>query len=1010
MDEAGPHRDLPEHDDTTDRGAKRRPEGIRTPTYAEIAPKLFDQGYEPLPIVPGQKRPAVNAWTTKRIDEAQVEEWARDYGQCGIGLRTGHLVSIDIDILDPDLAHQATEIVTARLGVTIMRVGRWPKRVLLYRTLTPVPKQNVGKVEILGLGQQFVAFGLHPDTGRPYDWPLGESPLDRALDTLPLVTEAMIEAVLAELQPIAGPGPSGSRRNDGDSNAKGPTRDASGVVIDGRDGWLSAIAFHSLHDALDRGDAPDETRLSEAVWSRFAQTTDLSRGRQGGSGSYGPEHARAKLRDKIRLHRVGQLPDRRKIVVAPDYEPPHLDVEAARRDLDRHLSRAMAATDSWVRSGGLQTAPRIGIRATVGLGKSTAARRHIKALMLGLAADDLPHRILNLVPSLALADETAAAWRQLGLHTAVLRGYEALHAVTRTPMCGDIPGIRAAIVAKVDIQSSVCFRSQKRCCPQFLTCAKQANRREVQEAEVVVAAYDAMFTGFAGATQDFALILVDEACWARSFEADSGLTVEALPHLGISGVGGSRKQDAEGADLADVVAARQKLTAALASLPEGEMTVSALASLGLDAGFCQSALASEYEALTEPHLSPGQGPADRKAALERSHRRALGLQVIGLWSALADLLSGATTAVAKVWLGGMGKDGQRPIRIWRRKPMAQELTRLPLLHLDATLRPELAATVLPGLDCVTVEAHAPHQHIRLISGSFRKGKLCSDPRAGAVEAQRRANRLQECVDYVRWHALRHAGGRILVITYLATEAAFADIPGVETAHYNAVAGLDNWGNISALFLIGRPLPSSVDLGETTGALFDRSVRGDYAARDVGVVLASGRPSAIRAIRHTDPFAEVLRGSICDDEVMQALGRGRGVNRTASNPLEVHLMADVVVPLAYQRVQAWATVCPDIVQQMLLASLAVDSPADAARLHPQLFVNVSQAEKAFQRAAFGGHFPIRDTYREMSAKSAAYRLGGRGRGWQRAWWIVGSVADARRTLETAVGSVADWVAN
>ena len=402
-----------------------------------------------------------------------------------------------------------------------------------------------------------------------------------------------------------------------------------------------------------------------------------------------------------------------------------------------------------------------------------------------------------------------------------------------------------------------------------------------------------------------------------------------------------------------------------------------------------------------------RSPADRKAALERSARRALGLQVIGLWSALADLLGGEPTAVGKVWLGGMGKDGQRPIRIWHRKQMASELTRLPLLHLDATLRPELAQIVLPGLEVGIVEAHAPHQHVRLISGSFGKGSLCQDARASAAENKRRANRLQECVDYVRWHALRHEGGRILVITYQAIEAAFIGIPGVETAHYNNVAGLDLWGDISALFLIGRLLPSSDDLNEMTGAIFDQSVRGHYAARDVGVVLENGRSSGIRAICHTDASAETLRAAICDDEVMQALGRGRGVNRRADNPLEVHLMADVALPIAYERVQAWETVRPDIVQQMLLAGLAVDSPADAARLHPGLFDTANAADCAFRREGFNRQNPIGDLYREMTVKSAAYRLGGRGRGWQTAIWIAGSSDAARAHLERAIGPVVEW---
>ena len=120
--------------------------------------------------------------------------------------------------------------------------------------------------------------------------------------------------------------------------------------------------------------------------------------------------------------------------------------------------------------------------------------------------------------------------------------------------------------------------------------------------------------------------------------------------------------------------------------------------------------------------------------------------------------------------------------------------------------------------------------------------------------------------------------------------------------------------------------------------------------------------------------------------LRRAGRGRGINWIAETPLEVHMLADVVLPVAYERTLAWETVCPNVVQKMLLAGLAVDSPADATLLHPTLFENASQAEKAFQRSGFGEHFPIRDTYGEMSTKSATYRLSGRGHGWQSTTWI------------------------
>ena len=62
------------------------------------------------------------------------------YKKCGIGLRTGALVGVDIDILDPDLAHRVDRLVRDRLGDALTRFGLWPKRLLPYRTDQPFRK------------------------------------------------------------------------------------------------------------------------------------------------------------------------------------------------------------------------------------------------------------------------------------------------------------------------------------------------------------------------------------------------------------------------------------------------------------------------------------------------------------------------------------------------------------------------------------------------------------------------------------------------------------------------------------------------------------------------------------------------------------------------------------------------------------------------------------------------------------------------------------------------------
>ena len=326
-----------------------------------------------------------------------------------------------------------------------------------------------------------------------------------------------------------------------------------------------------------------------------------------------------------------------------------------------------------------------------------------------------------------------------------------------------------------------------------------------------------------------------------------------------------------------------------------------------------------------------------------------------------------------------------------------------MLHIDATLRAELCRSVLHELEVQEIDAATPNVSVSLVIGSFGKGQLCVTSGLNPQEAQRRRSRLAEAVDYVRWHARRVAPGRVLVVTYKDIEKAFRSIREVETAHFNAIAGLDAYPRRSAARGHRRSLPSDAALAPLSGALFRHLPAGGYVTEMRGVRMRDGSSRAVRGRVHADDKAELLRAAICDDEVIQAIGRGRGVNRTADDPLEVHVLADVALPLVHDEIIAWGAVAPDIVQRMLLVGVAVDSPADAARLHPTLFANEKQAQKAFERAGFKRQNPMDNTYRGMSLKSAAYRRGGRGRSWQRAWWIDGPADAVLGTLEKALGS-------
>lgn len=979
-----------------------RPVGIGAVTYATAAERLLDNGYAPLPIIPGQKRPPVDGWTTVTIDLLAVSTWARQYPRFGVGLRTGSLVGLDIDILDPDLAHLAERLAIERLGDTLVRVGLWPKRLLLYRTNAPFSKlvrgSEFAKVEVLGAGQQFVAFGCHPGTGANYYWPYDETPLDVRFDALPLVVEARVRAFLEEAATLLGL-KEGKASGLPSTRASGGaiTRDEHGLVVDGRETWLSVIAYHAVHDALDAGRGLDPETLADFVWTRFAASTNLFCPRNGSRHGYRPHDVAQKVADKLHLLHQGRLPPRASVEAA--YRAPLDEAAAARARLDEAIGEACGKIEAWHREG-IGDAPQIGLRATVGLGKSHLSRKHLLALQRRLRENERPHRILVLTPSLELADETAAAWRTEGARVAVLRGYLARDPLAGQLMCLDVEAVNAAIAAGSDIHSTACVRGEYRC-DVFTRCPKQANRLEVEAADVVVAAYDVLFTGFAVGATGLGVILIDEGCWRRAEEETFCVWDDAIPDGLLRNARCRRRQDPAAAKTANLLQLRRKLAGALDQ--RGVLRSAAVLATGLTEADCREAASLELRSLRYPGLYPGMDRQARRAALAAAQANEATYACLAVWNALAEQLRTGCEGRVRVADPGLSPK----LAVHDVKSVHMTLQGKPVLHLDATLRPELARTVLPRLSVQEIDTAAPHMSVTLVQGSFGKTSLCPDTATGPAERQRRANRLNECVDYVRWQAQQLAPGRLLVVTYQSIEDTFAAIPGGEAAHFNAVAGLDCYRDVAGLIVIGRPLPRDSALLPLAAAYFGVDATGGYRKHAAGARMCDGSSQQVWVRRHENPQAELLRAAICDDELIQAIGRGRGVNRTANNPLQVHVLADVALPLVHDRVLPWEMVRPDLLQKMLLAGTAVDSPSDATALHPEMFDSAKQAGKAFERAGIKRHSPIKNIHREMSLKSAAYRRHGRGRSWQRAWWLVGDSDVVAARLSEVLGPLGGW---
>lgn len=172
------------------------------------AARLAENGYRVIRIDKGQKGPTYAGWQNT---VTKVEDAARWPADGNIGVLAAHTPGVDIDVLDGNLAVEMEVFVSGLLGEAPTRIGRAPKRLMVYRAASPFRKVNSAvfvdsegrehRVEVLGNGQQFVGYGVHPGTGKPYQW-VGEVGDLRDVDTFELntITVEQAKAIVVEFE------------------------------------------------------------------------------------------------------------------------------------------------------------------------------------------------------------------------------------------------------------------------------------------------------------------------------------------------------------------------------------------------------------------------------------------------------------------------------------------------------------------------------------------------------------------------------------------------------------------------------------------------------------------------------------------------------------------------------------------------------------------------------------------------------------------------------------------
>lgn len=196
--------------------------------------------------IPGQMNRAGHwtgfpKWASLTTTKADLARWGSWPG-VGVGLRTGQVVAVDIDVTDQTVSAALASLARQKLGAAPARTGRAPKTLLLYGLApgeTPPRKMRVAftlpsdpatvhAVEILGQGQQCVVQGIHPGTGRPYYW--DQDPALSGPGALAKVTGSALEAYQTEAAKLIQV--FGGTMVTGSEGAHAHTGPSSGATVD----------------------------------------------------------------------------------------------------------------------------------------------------------------------------------------------------------------------------------------------------------------------------------------------------------------------------------------------------------------------------------------------------------------------------------------------------------------------------------------------------------------------------------------------------------------------------------------------------------------------------------------------------------------------------------------------------------------------------------------------------------------------------------------------------------
>jgi putative DNA primase/helicase len=626
--------------------------------------------------------------------------------------------------------------------------------------------------------------------------------------------------------------------------------------------------------------------------------------------------------------------------------PNTLPVEEARKRLAKQMKASIAEFSKWWDEDGENQVPVHCFKVGLSIGKTEdAIKRAVRWAIDGLGS------IAYTVPSHDLSSDLlerfkAEAGRAVSIAVWYGRAYKRIDQDGQTTaMCRNLDAVNDVQRIGRDPQDTVCIREVEvdgeptvKKCEFYDDCPYQKQRQ--QRADIWIMAHQLLFTDKPAAFGKPSLLVIDESFYRAGLKGVEGHPIVISEDQIKAPIWAGRKDEAFAADQhitldATLAPIRAKLAQVIQSHDTGPLPLETLKTVGLTAGDCLSASKAEWLRKVHVNIYPGMPKALFNKAISKAFVNTEIPRMAQLWKDLAEFIDGPHASSGRLSIEEIQDETTggryRAIRM-RGKSEIDERWRAPTLHIDATMRMGLIRAYFPQAELkAEIDAAAPHQRIvQFYDKSFSHSSIAHN------ETQ-----LAKLWTHIKATAVLKGGNWLVVVQKDIEDQIRAKyhIPDfIMLAHHNNIAGIDRWRNVDGVIVVGRTQPKPSAVEHIAGALTGEYIPpidiedGWYPSSTETVRAKNGGTITAEADRHPHALAEEVRASICEDQLLQIVGRGRGVNRTAADPLEVIVLGNV--PFAVpDELQEWNE--PTVDEAMLAEGVLFDNAEHAATAYPFL---------------------------------------------------------------------------